>query len=344
MVQDFKDIYEILGVKKNLEQEKLESKIDSIMAEAYEANKSGQMSEEEYQMLKKSEEILRDKKERKIYDNIGHERYVEKEDIEELKSGFLKDDVYKDFYDLFDLEPDSDMSEIKRQTAIKVKKMHPDKDTEESLTTEGFETLKRARNVLTDSYEKDKYDDMGHNRYVKKEIDGELEEFTFSGRTSLLEGLNEENEDSDVEDLMAFKNTSTTHDPTSDALDRDLGETETPDTISEARKQREIVEKRKEVMNEGDDFNDKNHTRNKQEEVKEEVEKRIEEDMSSYENIMSSLFTGTFGVVGTKKVKIPILIGLAIISIYFGFIFFSFLGAGISIFLILAIYLIFIQD
>lgn len=332
----FKDIYEILGIPEGLEQEEIEERVDRILEEAYEANKSGRLSEEKYKMIKKSAEIAKDETERKIYDNVGHSRYVEKDDIDELKMGYLSNDVTKDFYELFDLDPDSDRGDIRRKTAVKIKKMHPDKNNEESVDPTAFETVKTARDVLTDSYKRDKYDDMGHNRYVQKELDEELEGFTFSGRSSLLEGLDEiQDEQSVAEDVMEFKRKSVTHDPTTDALEHDVSKISDSDTISEARRQRELVELRKEKMNETEeDFEmDEDQDIEDMDEVKE-----------GYEKVISSLTTGLTQLAGTRSFRLVGIFSALLVATYYTYLAFGVLGGGISLFVVLSLSLIKLKD
>lgn len=336
MVEAFKDIYDILGIPEGLEQEDIEKRVDRILDEAYETKKSGNLSEEKYQMIKKSAEIAKDKKERKIYNNVGHSRYVEKENIDELEMGYLSNDVKKDFYDLFDLEPDSDRGEIRRKTAIKMKKMHPDKNNEESVDPNAFESVKTARNILTDDYERDKYDDMGHNRYVQKELDGELDGFTFSGRSSLLEGLDDTQDDPSVaEDVMEFKRKSVTHDPTTDALEHDVSKISDTETISEARRNRELVELRKEKMNETEeDF-----------EMDEDQDiEDIGEAKEGYEKIISSLTEGITQLAGTRSFRLLGLFSVLFVATYYMFLAFGLLGGGISLFVLLSVALIKIKD
>lgn len=327
----FKDIYEILGVSRNIDQEELEEELETLVSEARKAEDNGQMSQRKRKMIEKSAEILRDKKERKVYDNIGHSRYVQKESIDVLKMN-QSEDIKKDFYDLFGLNADADPSEIRRQTAIQMKEMHPDKNTEDSVTPKAFQTIKTAREVLTDNYRKEKYDDMGHNRFVQKELDTDLEGFTFSGRSSLLEGIDDEKEESVAADVMEFKGGSSDKDPTSNPLENDVSKVSDTNTISEAKRQRELVELRKEKMDE----------ENEDETVDENIEntENLEEAKEGYEKIISSVVQGITGILGTRLFRMIVLIFISLGISGYMYISFGLLGGGISMFVLLCLIII----
>lgn len=114
----------------------------------------------------------------------------------------MEDNKYKDFYDLLGVEQNSSKSEIKKKSAQLIKQYHPDKD---KGSKNKFKIIREARSILTDDEERRKYDELGHQRYVSKFVDEEIEGFKF---TNDKKSKGEIDEEDDLEDLMSFKNES----------------------------------------------------------------------------------------------------------------------------------------
>lgn len=76
-----------------------------------------------------------------------------------------------DFYDLLGVEPDADDAELKQAYRRLAREYHPDVNDDPRAHAQ-FKTVREAYEVLTDDEERRAYDEMGHSRYVAKEMDG----------------------------------------------------------------------------------------------------------------------------------------------------------------------------
>jgi hypothetical protein len=83
-----------------------------------------------------------------------------------------------DFYDLFDTPPDASEDELKAAYRAAVKQYHPDR-SDASDAASKFQTVQLAYDVLSDPQERYKYDNLGHQRYVRSYTDG-VSGFTFT--------------------------------------------------------------------------------------------------------------------------------------------------------------------
>lgn len=125
---------------------------------------------------------------------------------------------YENFFDLFDINPTEDNEEhIKSKTTKKLKSLHPDKSDENDIDV--FKTAKIGRSILIDSKKREKYKELGHNKYINKNIDQDLKGIVFSGGSSLSkEQYNKSFDDKDLEDIIKFDNQSSNNDPTVTAV------------------------------------------------------------------------------------------------------------------------------
>lgn len=105
-----------------------------------------------------------------------------------------------DFYDLLEVDEDASEDEIKRAYRDKATRYHPDVN-DDPRATDQFATLNEARDVLTDSKERARYDRLGHRDYVAQHLDG-LPTMTRPGQ-------NEESDSSDADERGAGEATGT---------------------------------------------------------------------------------------------------------------------------------------
>lgn len=97
------------------------------------------------------------------------------------------DKIYTDFYDLFGLPTDADKNKIKSRTNSMIKKFHPDSaDDEIAATPKQFKTLKFAKSILLDEDKREKYDKLGHNKFVKKYGENKVNGFEFEEKRSIM--------------------------------------------------------------------------------------------------------------------------------------------------------------
>jgi len=95
---------------------------------------------------------------------------------------------YKDFYDLFGLPTSADKNEIKSRTKSMIKKFHPDvADEEIAATPEQFTTLNFAKETLLDEEKREKYDEMGHSKYVEEFGENKVKGFSFTDKRSIMD-------------------------------------------------------------------------------------------------------------------------------------------------------------
>ncbi len=98
------------------------------------------------------------------------------------------DKEYKDFYDLFGLPTTADKEEIKSRTKSMIKKFHPDiADDEIAATPEQFTTLNFAKETLLDEKEREKYDELGHSKYVEEFDENKVKGFSFTDTRSIMD-------------------------------------------------------------------------------------------------------------------------------------------------------------
>ncbi|WP_430505069.1 DnaJ domain-containing protein [Haloparvum sp. PAK95] len=105
-----------------------------------------------------------------------------------------------DFYDLLEVDEDASEDEIKRAYRDKATRYHPDVN-DDPRATDQFATLNKARDVLTSSKERARYDRLGHRDYVAQHLDG-LPTMTRPGQ-------NEEADSSDENGSGADETTGT---------------------------------------------------------------------------------------------------------------------------------------
>lgn len=117
---------------------------------------------------------------------------------------------YKNLYDLLDLDKDASQSEVNKKTKEALRNSHPDRN--DDTTPSQFETIKIAREILTDEEKRKKYDNLGHNKYVNSELDKPLQGYSFASASSLseMQKKNHSSEDEgisdgdDVDDIIGF--------------------------------------------------------------------------------------------------------------------------------------------
>ena len=74
------------------------------------------------------------------------------------------------FYSLLGVSPDADTATIRAAYREKVKTHHPDV-SDESDAAERFQRITEARDVLVDDADRKRYDRMGHDAYVRRQLD-----------------------------------------------------------------------------------------------------------------------------------------------------------------------------
>ena len=70
-----------------------------------------------------------------------------------------------DYYAVLGVAPDASVADIEASYRERVKETHPDRNDAPDAS-EQFQRVKRAREVLTDPDERDRYDRLGHEQYV----------------------------------------------------------------------------------------------------------------------------------------------------------------------------------
>lgn len=148
---------------------------------------------------------------------------------------------YKNFFDFFGLDKDANKNQIKVKTTKKLKSLHPDSSENDDI--EKFEDAKTGRDILIDDEKRKKYKKLGHNNYINKHVDNDLNGITFTGGSSLSEssskgGLSDNTGSSDnLEDLIEFRDNNRTDDPTITAINQtNEDEKSSNDSAVEARK------------------------------------------------------------------------------------------------------------
>jgi DnaJ-class molecular chaperone len=233
MRSQFTDIYSFLGINPKLSEEEIQKELNKIIEKTRQMEEEGTISEKQFKAVRSASEILKDPEKRKKYDKIGHEKFIEESDSFLSEVDFIGGEyTYEDFYDLFGLDPNSNGKKIDKKTAIKIKKSHPDNNNGQITKPEKFETIKIARQVLTNANERRKYDSMGHKKYVQNEIDSKLKGFRFTGEGSII-SENTVSEEYNIESLISFTSEQSISDPTEDVIDTKKESEENTNSSSE---------------------------------------------------------------------------------------------------------------
>jgi molecular chaperone DnaJ len=74
-------------------------------------------------------------------------------------------DAADNYYAVLGVHPDASAADIEASYRERVKQTHPDRNDDPDAS-EQFQRVKRAREVLTDPDERDRYDRLGHEQYV----------------------------------------------------------------------------------------------------------------------------------------------------------------------------------
>lgn len=247
MKKQFTNIYSLLGVRRDSETVVEES--EKVLQECRDMYDNDMIEKNEMEAVEEAVSIIKDENKRREYNSKGHQKYVDENDSLLSQMKFIGgSDIYEDFYDLFNLERDAGSKSIQKQTAIRMKNMHPDKSGEESVTTEQFNTVKIAREVLTDDKKRELYNEKGHNKYAQDHIDADLRGFAFTDRGSITDVVKRQNElaETDVQDLIKFRSHSTQSDPTITATEEDSANPSSEGTTSSENNIADTVKKRKE--------------------------------------------------------------------------------------------------
>lgn len=141
---------------------------------------------------------------------------------------------YENFFDLFDISSTEDDEEyIKSKTTKKLKSLHPDKSEQNDIDV--FKTAKIGRSILIDTEKRKEYKNLGHNKYIQKNVDQELNGIVFSGGSTLSkEQYDKSFDDEDLEDIIKFDNQSSNNDPTVTAVKQTESDSNVTGTKSES--------------------------------------------------------------------------------------------------------------
>lgn len=141
---------------------------------------------------------------------------------------------YENFFDLFDISSTEDNEEyIKSKTTKKLKSLHPDKSEQNDIDV--FKTAKIGRSILIDTEKRKEYKNLGHNKYIQKNVDQELNGIVFSGGSTLSkEQYDKSFDDEDLEDIIKFDNQSSNNDPTVTAVKQTESDSNVTGTKSES--------------------------------------------------------------------------------------------------------------
>jgi curved DNA-binding protein CbpA len=77
------------------------------------------------------------------------------------------------FYSILGVSKSADTERINRAYRERVKDNHPDV-SEDPEATQNFKKLTTARDVLVDEQRRQRYDDLGHNTFVREHLDGSV--------------------------------------------------------------------------------------------------------------------------------------------------------------------------
>ncbi len=88
----------------------------------------------------------------------------------------MKKKSYEDIYEIIDVTDGKNIDEIEKQINKKIKKYHPDKIE----NTDIFKDLKLIKSILLTERKKEKYDNLGHEKYIKQEMEESFNYFEFT--------------------------------------------------------------------------------------------------------------------------------------------------------------------
>ncbi|MCP4362771.1 MAG: J domain-containing protein [Chloroflexi bacterium] len=87
---------------------------------------------------------------------------------------------YKDYYQILGVSKSADDKEIKRAYRRLARQHHPDKNPNNKLAEEKFKQINEAYEVLGNSDNRQKYDQLGHNYHRYQQMGGRPGDFDFS--------------------------------------------------------------------------------------------------------------------------------------------------------------------
>lgn len=192
----FRNFYTLFGVTRQSDPDKIEDTVSKLSNNIL--NNSDKYDEKTIQTIKIAAETLLDEDRRAKYDEIGHEKYIDKYNKTDIDLTGDKS-YYLDIYDVFNVNPNSSDAEIKKSTAKMIKQKHP--DNTEDMNEEMFSSLENCREIITK--DREKYDELGHNKYIEEVSDKSLEGFNFTGRRPAIMTDNTVESD-DVDELIGI--------------------------------------------------------------------------------------------------------------------------------------------
>lgn len=83
---------------------------------------------------------------------------------------------YGDIYDVIEITDKKDIDKIKEEINKKMKKYHPDKVENNNI----FKDLNLIKSILLTEHKKEKYDNLGHQKYIEQELDKSFNYFEFT--------------------------------------------------------------------------------------------------------------------------------------------------------------------
>ena len=87
---------------------------------------------------------------------------------------------YKDYYQILGVAKNADESEIKQAYRRLARQYHPDKNPGNQAAENKFKDINEAYEVLGDSKNRAKYDQLGHNYHRYRQMGGNPQDFDFS--------------------------------------------------------------------------------------------------------------------------------------------------------------------
>lgn len=107
-----------------------------------------------------------------------------------------------DFYDLLGVEHGASEEDIEEASRDAVREHHPDQSDKQNAIAK-FQTVKTARDILLDETERQKYESLGHTRYVEQELETKtLDGFQFEGNTG-IQNDNDNDATNEIQDMMS---------------------------------------------------------------------------------------------------------------------------------------------